>query len=120
LAIVGRSLFIWNNKYFDQPLPQLAIDWESSSANSHSFSNARRLTEGTPIFDEVARRAIPRLSPLPPSLSVQVLTRAVRTCGAANLYTTIVEFFAVATFFYSLNIPAFIASNDVSYCPALI
>jgi hypothetical protein len=30
-------LFIWNDKYFDQPLPQLAIDWESSSAHSYFF-----------------------------------------------------------------------------------
>src|SRR5262245_27607487 len=30
-------LFIWDDKYFDQPLPQLAIDWEDSSADAHFF-----------------------------------------------------------------------------------
>src|SRR5262245_2712968 len=30
-------LFIWNDKYFGKPLPQLAIDWEDSSADAHFF-----------------------------------------------------------------------------------
>src|SRR5262245_58530043 len=30
-------LFIWDDKYFDQPLPQLAIDWEDSPAHAHFF-----------------------------------------------------------------------------------
>src|SRR5262245_56593576 len=29
-SLLVAHLFIWNGKYFDQPLPQLAIDWESS------------------------------------------------------------------------------------------
>jgi len=30
-------LFIWDDKYFGQSLPQLAIDWEDSSAHSQLF-----------------------------------------------------------------------------------
>jgi hypothetical protein len=30
-------LFSWNDGQFGQPLPQLAIDWEESSAHSHFF-----------------------------------------------------------------------------------
>src|SRR4030095_13893272 len=30
-------LFIWNSSQFGQPLPQLAIDWEDSSADAHFF-----------------------------------------------------------------------------------
>jgi hypothetical protein len=29
--------FNWNSSQFDQPLPQLAIDWEDSSADAHFF-----------------------------------------------------------------------------------
>src|SRR5262245_33355844 len=32
--------FTWNGKYFDQPLPQLAIDWEDFSAMC-AFSQMR-------------------------------------------------------------------------------
>src|SRR5262245_65565874 len=32
-----RTPLLTNDKYFDQPLPQLAIDWESSSAHSCFF-----------------------------------------------------------------------------------
>src|SRR5215813_15403163 len=35
--LLVAHLFIWNDKYFDQPLPQLEIDWESSSAHSYFF-----------------------------------------------------------------------------------
>jgi hypothetical protein len=35
--LLVAHLFIWNDKYFDQPLPQLAINWESSSAHSYFF-----------------------------------------------------------------------------------
>ena len=30
-------LFIWNSSQFGRPLPQLAIDWEDSSADAHFF-----------------------------------------------------------------------------------
>jgi hypothetical protein len=39
-------LFIWNSSQFSQPLPQLAIDWEDSSADAHFFlerTPARRM-----------------------------------------------------------------------------
>jgi len=35
--LLVAHLFIWNDKYFDQPLPQLAIDWEDSSVDAHFF-----------------------------------------------------------------------------------
>src|ERR1700741_320661 len=37
-------LFIWNSSQFGQPLPQLAIDWEDSSADAHFF------LESTPAY----------------------------------------------------------------------
>src|SRR5215813_11259423 len=45
-------LFIWNSSQFGQPLPQLAIDWEDSSADAHFFLERtpahRRNTKPTP------------------------------------------------------------------------
>jgi hypothetical protein len=38
--------------YFGQPLPQIAIDWEDSSA-VYAFSQLRRLTEGTQIAKDI-------------------------------------------------------------------
>jgi hypothetical protein len=35
--LYGVPFFIWNSSQFGQPLPQLAIDWEDSSADAHFF-----------------------------------------------------------------------------------
>src|SRR5262245_14708001 len=35
--LLVAHLFTWNDKYFDQPLPQHAIGWEGLSALSHFF-----------------------------------------------------------------------------------
>jgi hypothetical protein len=40
-------LFIWNSSQFGQPLPQLAIDWEDSSADAHFFLESTPPPEGT-------------------------------------------------------------------------
>src|SRR5215813_6819856 len=40
-------LFIWDDKYFDQPLPQLAIDWEDSSADAYFFLERTPAHRGT-------------------------------------------------------------------------
>src|SRR5215510_12127391 len=42
----GTHLFILNDKNFGQPLPQIAIHWEDSSA-MRGFPQMRRLAEGT-------------------------------------------------------------------------
>jgi len=53
--LLVAHLFIWNDKYFDQPLPHLAIDWEDSSADAHFFlertpANRRHLSFFVNIF----------------------------------------------------------------------
>src|SRR5262245_9908489 len=53
-------LSIWDDKYFDQPLPQLAIDWEDSSADAHFFlerTPARR--RNTALLSETSRSKSP-------------------------------------------------------------
>ena len=35
--LLGAHLFIWSGTQFSQSLPQLAIDWEVSSAKAHFF-----------------------------------------------------------------------------------
>jgi len=35
--LLGAHLFIWSGAQFSQSLPQLAIDWEVSSAKAHFF-----------------------------------------------------------------------------------
>src|SRR5262245_55802856 len=53
-------LFIWDDKYFDQPLPQLAIDWEDSSADAHFFlertparrRNTKNMPSSSDLFDD--------------------------------------------------------------------
>src|SRR5262245_15548044 len=55
-TLLVAHLFIWDDKYFDQPLSQLAIDWESSSAQSQFFSNARWINEVTLLSNTAVRQ----------------------------------------------------------------
>jgi hypothetical protein len=55
--LYGVPFFIWNSSQFGQPLPQLAIDWEDSSADSHFFLErtpaGRRNTKIVEAVEEV-------------------------------------------------------------------
>jgi hypothetical protein len=49
------NLFTWDDEYFDQPLPQLAIDREGLSAHSHfflEFAPARRRNTIQTLYSE--------------------------------------------------------------------
>jgi hypothetical protein len=52
--LYGVPFFIWNSSQFGQPLPQIAIDWEDSSADAYFFLQCapadRRKPEMTPAW----------------------------------------------------------------------
>src|SRR5262245_16408165 len=60
-SLSGAHLFIWNDKYFGQPLPQIVIDREDPPA-ACIFSQLRRLTKGTHQSKQKAEQLLDQLS----------------------------------------------------------